>query len=357
MRPTNQSPLPPQLPADPAGHLPLPLLRQYVAGALSGAEEHRIEAHTLRCPRCADVLDGLTLSDAPTTDAALAALRGRLRQRVGQEAAPNRAAAWRAVAAVLLLLVLSTAAWLGLRRGKPAAGAPEVAAVRTPAAVRRIPEAESAPEPAAATIAENSSVATQAAEPVRPVEPAGRLRPARQLRVAARAARRPAAPAAVSGQAVVAAAGAADAAVAVAAEPAATPPASQAAEVAGLTQGVAAAKARVAAPESGSARMAALPTTTTIRPEPVGGYRALREYLHREAMFEPEPHARGLSGSVRLTFTVTAAGKVENIKVVRGIRADYDAEAIRMVCEGPAWQPGVSNGRRADKEVELSIAF
>ncbi|RZK45741.1 MAG: hypothetical protein EOO59_20515, partial [Hymenobacter sp.] len=75
----------------PAGpHLPVALLRQYAAGSLAPAAQHRVEAHTLACPRCADVLAGLMQTPAATTDQALAQLQLRLRQRVQQQAAPAR---------------------------------------------------------------------------------------------------------------------------------------------------------------------------------------------------------------------------------------------------------------------------
>ena len=75
----------------PAGpHLPVALLRQYAAGTLAPAAQHRVEAHTLACPRCADVLAGLLQTPPATTDQALAPLQQRLRQRVQQQAAPAR---------------------------------------------------------------------------------------------------------------------------------------------------------------------------------------------------------------------------------------------------------------------------
>jgi TonB family protein len=117
----------------------------------------------------------------------------------------------------------------------------------------------------------------------------------------------------------------------------------------------AAPSSRGAAPETTSAFLTT--PAASISPEPVGGYRALRDYLHHNTTFEPEPPASGISGSVRLRFTVTAAGKLENFQVVRGMRPDYDAEAVRLICEGPAWRPGTANGRRADRVVELSVPF
>ncbi|WP_345113791.1 TonB family protein [Hymenobacter algoricola] len=360
--------MPPQLPAaDAAGHLPLPLLRQYVAGTLPAAEQHRIEAHTLSCPCCADVLDGLAATDAPTTDAALAALRTRLHQRLAREAEPARGVvAWRAVAAVLLLLVLSTAAWLGLHPGSRQASQPEVAATAPAAAASRAAPAATAPLSAPIAAAPAAETMTAAAAPAS-------ARPAPTVAARSRA-RRPARtpavaePAATSADVAVVLAeaprpagltekeGLAAAPAPVAARAAAAPvaPDSSAGAAAGT---VGRAEAKVVARESGAARKANLPPAVTISPQPVGGYRGLRDYLHREVNFIPEAPAKGLSGYVHLTFTVTAAGQLENFRVVRSMRADYDAEAIRLLCEGPAWQPGAANGRRADQVVEISVGF
>jgi TonB family protein len=84
----------------------------------------------------------------------------------------------------------------------------------------------------------------------------------------------------------------------------------------------------------------------------------LRNYLYHEAAkFEPAEGERRLNGSVRLRFTVGADGKLSNLQVVRGLRADYDEEALRLICEGPAWRPGIANGRRADLPMEVTVLF
>jgi TonB family protein len=101
-----------------------------------------------------------------------------------------------------------------------------------------------------------------------------------------------------------------------------------------------------------------MPATPTFQPAPVGGTPALRSYLHREAAaFEPGEGERPLNGTVRLRFMVRADGKISNLKVVGGLRTNYDNEALRMAREGPTWQPGIAAGRRADLPMELTITF
>ncbi|WP_460503493.1 TonB family protein, partial [Hymenobacter agri] len=101
-----------------------------------------------------------------------------------------------------------------------------------------------------------------------------------------------------------------------------------------------------------------MPAAVAIAPAPITGTSALRNYLFREAAkFEPEEGQQFLNGTVRLRFMVEADGKLSNLQVVRGMRADYDEEALRLVCEGPAWRPGVAGGRRTALPVELTVSF
>jgi TonB family protein len=101
-----------------------------------------------------------------------------------------------------------------------------------------------------------------------------------------------------------------------------------------------------------------MPAAPAIAPAPVGGTTALRNYLRREAAaFVPENNAPRLNGSVRIKFVVGSDGKLSDVKVTRGLRDDYDAEALRIVCEGPAWQPGIAGGRRAPLLMEVAVPF
>ena len=152
----NRTPHPAAAP-DAAGHLPLALLRQYAAGTLAPADQHRVEAHTLACACCADVLAGLTITDAPATDRAVARLRQRLHARVdAEETAAPAAWPWGRLAAVILLLILSTIAFFQLRPAKEVAtSSSSVAAVAKPA---------DAPTPA--PLAETEVAAAPPAAPV-----------------------------------------------------------------------------------------------------------------------------------------------------------------------------------------------
>jgi TonB family protein len=101
-----------------------------------------------------------------------------------------------------------------------------------------------------------------------------------------------------------------------------------------------------------------MPAVPGLPPSPVGGYGAWREQLRREAgEFKPEAPDRPLSGTVQLGVTIGPDGKIQEMRVLRGLRADYDAEAQRLVCEGPKWVPGIMSGQRAARTVTVPVAF
>jgi len=329
----------------PAGpHLPVALLRQYAAGTLAPAAQHRVEAHTLACPRCADILEGLLQTPAATTDQTLAQLQQRLRQRVQQQAAPARQLAtprqhrWLApqlaAAAALLLGLVAGGWWTWQQRQHAPAGriavatAPRVAAPTLPA-----PAAlhDTLVLPKAVT---SAPVATL---PTRPRATAPTVaRPARS---------RPGATAASVGQAALAAAPARDSVVlAEVNTPVAAPP-------------VAAAPARVSEPLA--KLRAAMPPPPALPASPTGGYAALREYLKKSAAeFEPESRDGGRQpGRVLVRLHLGADGKIEQAEAVRKLRPDYDAEAVRLLQEGPTWIPGITAGRRAAQVVEVPVVF
>ncbi|RSK46592.1 TonB family protein [Hymenobacter perfusus] len=175
-------------PSAPAGaHLPVELLRRYVAGQLPPVEEHQVETHTLDCAVCADILEGLELQPAAMHQASVDALRQRLHARVAElvtETPPETTViplwAWRPLAAAaVLLLSLSVVGWLTVSRLN---NAPELATRTSP----QIPREKNAP----ATVRPAEPATIAAAPEVAAVLPPQPASPLRQPVVASRS-RRP----------------------------------------------------------------------------------------------------------------------------------------------------------------------
>lgn len=61
----------------------------------------------------------------------------------------------------------------------------------------------------------------------------------------------------------------------------------------------------------------------------------------------------GVQGRVMLQFTITPEGKVADVKVLRGVDASLDKEAIRVVSSSPKWTPG----KQRDRAVKVTYTF
>ena len=405
------------LPADsPFASLPAPgphpataELRAYAAGTLSAADEHRIEAHALDCERCAELLEGFSMSDAVTTDQTLAELRTRLQARVADNLVepvplPIARPLWPPLAAAMALLGAVGAGLWGWQRQLPTAEV-AISASRETVALAIAP---APPAPVARTSPQPVASAPDATAPLA-VPPVTRSSPSYAAGRANTSARdryslhrpAPATPPLLADQsssgsadadewaqqaapATSAAKKSADREIAAA--PVAEPAAIAAAEEAPASGAIAtAAPARIAAAkpvaraDSNAAgkdvtfsrfkkakatesaalvRDKPMPAAMAIAPAPVAGTPALHDYLrHEAAKFEPEEGAKSLHGAVRLRFVVGADGKLSKLQVLYGLRADYDEEALRLVCEGPAWRPGITDGRRTALPVEVTVSF
>lgn len=72
---------------------------------------------------------------------------------------------------------------------------------------------------------------------------------------------------------------------------------------------------------------------TANTPQPIGGLKAYQDYLMDSLRYTPEMGA----GVVTLRFTVSQNGTPMDIQVVDGLNEQANAEAIRLIAEGPKW--------------------
>ena len=61
----------------------------------------------------------------------------------------------------------------------------------------------------------------------------------------------------------------------------------------------------------------------------------------------------GVQGRVTLQCTVKPDGSVSNVKVLRGVDASLDKEAVRVVSMSPKWKPG----KQRDRAVKVTYTF
>lgn len=79
---------------------------------------------------------------------------------------------------------------------------------------------------------------------------------------------------------------------------------------------------------------------TSLYAFPVNGMAEYRKYLFLHTRKPPGFK----SGTVKLVFNVGVNGAMWDFVVIEGVSPEHDAEAIRVVKEGPAWRPGLLHG-------------
>jgi TonB family protein len=67
----------------------------------------------------------------------------------------------------------------------------------------------------------------------------------------------------------------------------------------------------------------------------------------------------GLSGTVYVYFIINKQGKVEDAKVIRGVRGakGLDEEALRVIRNMPDWTPGSHGGKPVKVQFTYPVSF
>lgn len=77
------------------------------------------------------------------------------------------------------------------------------------------------------------------------------------------------------------------------------------------------------------------------------------KWVNQRLVYPEIAKENGVQGRVMLQFTVNADGSVSNVKVLRGVDASLDKEAVRVVSSSPKWKPG----RQRDRAVKVTYTF
>lgn len=85
-------------------------------------------------------------------------------------------------------------------------------------------------------------------------------------------------------------------------------------------------------------------TVVEEQPEFPGGYDSMMVFIRRNLRYPAEARQKGLEGTVYTTFIVEKDGSVTDVKTIRGISPDTDAEAARVIQLFPKWSPGKQSG-------------
>jgi len=88
-----------------------------------------------------------------------------------------------------------------------------------------------------------------------------------------------------------------------------------------------------------------------------GGEAKLLEWVGKNIAYPKVAKNRGDKGRVTVSFVIDKTGKVINGKIERGVSAELDAEALRIVSIMPNWTPGKQGGKTVKVKYILPITF
>lgn len=92
-------------------------------------------------------------------------------------------------------------------------------------------------------------------------------------------------------------------------------------------------------------------------PEYPGGEKALMKFLKDNIVYPEIAKNYVIQGVVYVNFIIEKDGSVSNVKILRGIHSDYDAEVLRVISLMPNWSPAMHRGRPVRAYFYLPVRF
>ena len=92
-------------------------------------------------------------------------------------------------------------------------------------------------------------------------------------------------------------------------------------------------------------------------PEFPGGMAEAMKFLAKNIKYPMAAQEAKIEGRVIVQFVVERDGSVSDVKVMRGVNPELDAEAIRVVSMMPKWIPGKQRGKAVSVKYTMPIMF
>lgn len=88
-----------------------------------------------------------------------------------------------------------------------------------------------------------------------------------------------------------------------------------------------------------------------------GGSAAMIKFINEHVKYPEMSQELGDQGRVFVEFVINKDGTIEQVKVLRGISKELDAEAKRVVRSMPKWTPAEAGGERVRARARIPITF
>jgi len=88
-----------------------------------------------------------------------------------------------------------------------------------------------------------------------------------------------------------------------------------------------------------------------------GGVTQLSQDISSKIKYPKSARKAGIEGTVYVQFIINKSGGMEDIEIIRGIGAECDAEALRVISELKTWKPGIQRGKVMKSRYVLPLKF
>lgn len=83
----------------------------------------------------------------------------------------------------------------------------------------------------------------------------------------------------------------------------------------------------------------------------------VQRWISKNVKYPILAQENGIQGKVFIQFVIEKDGSITDVKVMRGVDASLDKEAIRVVKSMPKWKPGKQRGKPVRVSYTLPINF
>ena len=98
-----------------------------------------------------------------------------------------------------------------------------------------------------------------------------------------------------------------------------------------------------------------------VQPEFKGGMAGFYTYIVKNMKYPDFARQNGIEGKVFVDLRISRTGEIiqDSVRIYKGVYESIDNEALRLVKESPAWEPGryTPNGETVEVRMILPITF
>ncbi len=88
-----------------------------------------------------------------------------------------------------------------------------------------------------------------------------------------------------------------------------------------------------------------------------GGQDALMKYISTNLKYPASAAEKRIEGRVIAQFVINSDGSASNVRILKGLDPDLDAEALRVINAMPIWKPGMQEGKAVSVKYTIPIIY